>query len=274
VTIVAPIIVPSEAESEITSPRIHLGALVPAYEPAAVTLARLAASADTLAADLRGFSADLATAIYVFEHAGGGEVAQRYRPGEPWSTNTGRTVAPRLLTRFGRRSAAAAQRRAGATTAPLQVESWRARRDDERNRTRPTGASRRRKAAVVPGSATNVSCPCWTTSRLLPKWVILHAVAQFKRGAWRPWTVAVRESARRCRRLARGRARPTMVGRPSARRPRARRWPEQQRRGLVGRRKIALPHSSHSSASGGRRFRSGHRATPYSSSEVSTIRPG
>jgi len=47
-------------------------------EPAPATLARLALAADNLAAVLRTFSSDLATAVWLFEHAGGRAAAQDF----------------------------------------------------------------------------------------------------------------------------------------------------------------------------------------------------
>jgi predicted component of type VI protein secretion system len=47
-------------------------------EPAAATLARLAVTADSLTAALRSLSGDLATAVWLFEHAGGEEAAQAF----------------------------------------------------------------------------------------------------------------------------------------------------------------------------------------------------
>jgi pSer/pThr/pTyr-binding forkhead associated (FHA) protein len=47
-------------------------------EPAPATLARLAVAADNVAAVLRTFSSDLATAVWLFEHAGGRAAAQDF----------------------------------------------------------------------------------------------------------------------------------------------------------------------------------------------------
>jgi pSer/pThr/pTyr-binding forkhead associated (FHA) protein len=72
-TVFAPL--PVEAEFVEVSEPAPIGA---ASEPAAATLARLAVSADKLAAALRTFSGDLATAVWLFEHAGGREAAQAF----------------------------------------------------------------------------------------------------------------------------------------------------------------------------------------------------
>ncbi len=47
-------------------------------EPAAATLARLSVAADSVSAALRALSSDLATAVWLFEHAGGAEAAQTF----------------------------------------------------------------------------------------------------------------------------------------------------------------------------------------------------
>jgi hypothetical protein len=47
-------------------------------EHADITLARLAQTADSLAAAMRAFSGDLATALWLFEHAGGEAAVQAF----------------------------------------------------------------------------------------------------------------------------------------------------------------------------------------------------
>jgi hypothetical protein len=50
----------------------------PSLEPAAVNLVEMAAAANKLAAELRAFGADLSMAVWLFEHAGGGEAVQSF----------------------------------------------------------------------------------------------------------------------------------------------------------------------------------------------------
>ena len=47
-------------------------------EPAALSFARMAGSAEQLAAELRAFGADLSMAVWLFEHAGGGAAVQAF----------------------------------------------------------------------------------------------------------------------------------------------------------------------------------------------------